>query len=338
MKYRLLALILLLSPLASAWAPSTHAYIAWRLHGDLSPELFLGAMAPDMAQVERSNPAIANAMQHLLHFHPELMPEGPFALGLYTHNGEWGGDSYAHAYFDPNTTKLYPKSVMQTLSGEFGISMGDAENFVEAGADIVVRYEWGEQLADALNAAANEIGPALVAQIQDAYAGPLAQAVPGLALEQARERIAFMATGFQMLLRTYAGQMELDETGARQLAIQLLVGYYHLAPETATQRFDRTMQLLEGLPTELDAQIAEIAASEKENVPYNVPLDSSPIMIALLFAGILCCGRNVKALTSAANHRLPDPAHTAPRRTAPRPGRPNKPRASQCFPKTPATK
>jgi hypothetical protein len=292
MKRWIFIALLLVAPIASSWAPSTHAYIAWRLHGDISPELFLGAMAPDMAQVERSNPALASAMQHLLHYHPELMPEGPFAMGLYSHNGDWGGDSYAHAYYDPDTTKFYPMSVMQTLSAEFGIAMVDAENFVEAGADIVVRYEWGTQLADALTAAANAVGPGLIAQIQAAYAGPLVQAVPGLTLEQARDRIAFMATGFQMLLRTYASQMELDEASARQLAAQLLAGYYHLDIPTATARFERTMESLSELPGELDAQLAEIAANERENISYSVPAAHPALTTGLiLLAGMLTLAR-----------------------------------------------
>ncbi len=185
----LLAGALLFALPAHAWGPVTHAYIALQIFPDAPPALLFGAMVADMNGFSGLGGKGDSTLKHLTHREAERLAPSPFQRGLLTHDSDWGGDSYAHAYFHQPTDKLYPLRVFEQLSGETGITMNNAEDLIESVMDYVICRDMGRGFVRKLLDAVNAAGPAEEQALVDAYAVPLTERMPELTREKAEMAI-----------------------------------------------------------------------------------------------------------------------------------------------------
>ncbi len=200
----------LVSPLpAYAWGPIAHAYIASQIFPDAPPALLFGAMVADMNEFSGLGEKGSSSLKHLTHRQAKLLAPSPFALGLLTHDADWGADSYAHAYFHMPTGKMYPLRVYEQLSSETGITMNNAEDVIEGVVDYVICRDMGRAFVRRILDAVNAAGPAEEQALVDAYAGPLMERMPELTREKAEttlrkafqcERVALRCTACFMLV------------------------------------------------------------------------------------------------------------------------------------------
>ena len=185
----LLAGALLSTLSAHAWGPVTHAYIASQIFPDAPPALLFGAMVADLNGFSGLGDKGDSTLKHLTHREAKLLAPSPFALGLLTHDADWGADSYAHAYFHLPTDKLYPLRVYEQLSCETGITMNNAEDVIETLVDYVVCRDMGREFVRKILDAVNAAGPAEEQALVDAYTGPFMERMPELTREKAEMTI-----------------------------------------------------------------------------------------------------------------------------------------------------
>ncbi len=185
----LLAASLLAALPAHAFGPMTHAYIASQIFPDAPPALLFGAMVADMNEFSGLGEEGSSALKHLTHREAKLLAPSPFALGLLTHDADWGADSYAHAYFHLPTEKKYPLRVYEQLSSEKGITMNNAEDVIETLIDYVICRDLGRPFVRKILDAVNDVGPAEEQALVDAYTGPLMERMPQLTREKAEKTL-----------------------------------------------------------------------------------------------------------------------------------------------------
>jgi hypothetical protein len=185
----LLAVALLAALPAHAWGPITHAYIASQIFPDAPPALLFGAMVADLNGFSGLGEEGDSALKHLTHREAKLLAPSPFELGLLTHDGDWGADSYAHAYFHMPTEKKYPLRVFERLSSDTGITMNNAEDVIETLLDYVICRDMGRAFVRKILDAVNAVGPAEEQALVDAYTGPLMERMPELTREKAEKTL-----------------------------------------------------------------------------------------------------------------------------------------------------
>ena len=235
----LLAAALLPALPAHAWGPMTHAYIASQIFPDAPPVLLFGAMVADMNGFSGLGEKGDSSLKHLTHREAKLLAPSQFKLGLLTHDGDWGADSYAHAYFHMPAEKLYPLRIYEQLSNETGITMNNAEDVIETVVDYVICRDLGRPFVKKILDAVNAAGPAEEQALVDAYAGPFMERVPELTREQAEKSIRKAFQCEKAALRFTAAFMLLSDKLQRTLwpyMISLGVDISFATGEKCTQR------------------------------------------------------------------------------------------------------
>ena len=257
--YGLLAVLLAATGSAQAWGPVTHAYIASQVFPNAAPAALFGAMAADMNDFSAWDDALASNFKHLTHFEAGRLSPSPFQLGMLTHNSDWGGDSYAHAYFHVPTDKLYPLRIYEQLSREVGISMNDAEDVIETLMDYVICRDLGPTYIRRIAEAADAAGPAEEQALVDAFTEPLMQKMPEFSRDQAVDAIRLMFQCDKILLKGTAELMSLPDKSLLSSAPLLLAAGSGMDIAKAGRCVQRSIDLCADWRANLDAQSREIA-------------------------------------------------------------------------------
>jgi len=245
---------------AQAWGPITHAYIVCQAVPDAPPIALFGAMSADMNDCSGWGWALGKHFKRLTHFEAGLIAPSPFQLGLLTHNSEWGGDSYAHAYFHTPTDKLYPMRIFEQLSRETGISMNDAEDFIETLMDYVICRDLGLAFVHRIAEAANAAGAQEEQMLIDAFTQPLMDKMPELGREQAVDLIRSIFRCDAAFLRQTAELMTMPSESLMRIAPTLLAAGSGIDMAKAAQCVQRGVELCadwRGHLDEISKQMAE---------------------------------------------------------------------------------
>lgn len=271
---------------AFGFGMSTHAYVAWRICGTTWPEVLYGAMLPDFFGMAPS-PEIKNAIQPMTHFEFDRLAPAPFSLGFATHNGTWGADHYAHCYYDPGAPDTYFTERMRQLKEEFGISIYRGEDVVEATLDYLIRRDFGPWWGDVMARAADSFTSTQEQLLVDAFALPLSQRVPGLAIEQAQSAVRAMASNYRTLIRVYGMQLAMQDLSfIRSVLVQGMAALLETDEITADAIVSRAEVLCEDYREELDAVAASVR-DELQTTAYPMPVFGTWPMIAAI-AAVAC--------------------------------------------------
>lgn len=260
----LLAAALLSALPAQAWGPMTHAYIASQIFRDAPPALLFGAMVADMDGFSGLGEKGDSSIKHLTHREAKLLAPSPFRLGLLTHDGDWGADSYAHAYFHMPTEKLYPLRVYQQLSSETGITMNNAEDVTETVVDYVICRDLGRPFVQKILDAVNAVGPAEEQALVDAYAGPLMERMPELTRERAEKTLRKAFQCEKVALRFTAAFMLLSDKVQRALWPYMISLGVDIKIATAEKCTQRGIELCADWRPNLDQIAREMGAKMRE--------------------------------------------------------------------------
>ena len=252
-----LAVLVLLSPAAWGWGPSTHAYVASCVTEGQNLSVLFGAMLPDCSAIIRDNATEASRLNTLTHREFDRLAPSALATGFKTHNGIWGADYYAHLVFTANPEEIYSVVKIRQLSNEFGISISDAENVFEMCVDVQMRLILGPTWGELLERAANASGAAHEQILVDAYASELA-ARAGLSLEEAENDIRMAVQGFKSLAATFGQQLQLDEVEIHTVIPPMLAIYLNCDEAAAATYYNRGLEITADVMTELDRVCAEI--------------------------------------------------------------------------------
>ncbi len=283
----LLALVLLgAGSNAYGFGMGTHAYVAWRVCGTCWPEAIYAAMAPDLFGLGCS-PETKSQLQSMTHFEFERMAPSPFAIGFVTHNGVWGADHYTHCYYDSQAVDTYFTGIMRQLASEFGFSMNKSEDVVEAILDYMLRRDFGPWWGGFLASAADSCGSTQDEQLVEAFALPLSQRVPELALEGAQSELRLAASMYRTAMGVYGEQLAVhDLPYIRSILVRGMA--MHLAIDDVTA--DRVMARAEELCVDYRGQLDAVAVSihnKMQTTKYAVPLCGAlPLTLTL---GVVAC-------------------------------------------------
>jgi hypothetical protein len=261
--YGLLAVLLAAAGPARAWGPATHAYIASQVFPNAPPTALFGAMAADMNDFSAWNDSLASNFKHLTHFEAGLLPSSPFQLGMLTHSSDWGGDSYAHAYFHVPTDKLYPMCLYEQLSREIGISMNDAEDVIETLMDYVICRDLGPAFIQRIADAADAAGPAEEQALIDAFTEPLMQKMPEFSRDRAVDSIRLMFRCDKSMLKQTAELMSMPAESLLRIAPILLAAGLDMDSAKAVRAVQYSIELCADWRPHLDEISQEIAAKMK---------------------------------------------------------------------------
>jgi hypothetical protein len=257
----LLLAVLLAGPWpALAWGPITHAYIAAQAIPNAPPAALFGAMCADMNDFNGWNEKLGSKMKGLTHFNADLVVRSPFQLGLLTHNSSWGGDSYAHAYFHVPTDKLYPLRVYEQLSQETGITMNEAEDFIETIMDFVICRDLDAAFAARIVEAADAVGETEEHALVDAFAEPLTKEMPELSHDQATDAIRMMFQCDKLFLKRMGELSAMPAELFIDAAPRLLAAGSGMDVTKARRCVQRGIELCADWRAHLDEQSREIAA------------------------------------------------------------------------------
>ena len=227
---------------ASAWGPGAHAYVVRELSGDEWPLAIMASTMPDMVHVS-SDPAVRSNMQYLTHHEYDRLPQGVFAMGFTTHNGDWGADWYAHCYYQGVET-TYLTSRMRIMADEFGITMTQAEDVLEPAVDYLVGVDHGLELGPLIELGLEQFGETEVQQLVDAYAQPLSDRVPGLSVAEAENEIRTMSDTFAFVLQAYAQQLVVHDVAyIRWVALLWVMNALDVDQATADLYLSRAEEL-----------------------------------------------------------------------------------------------
>lgn len=251
-------LVLLLTSVAWAWGPSTHAYIASCVTGGKNLSVLFGSMVPDCNAVIQGNAAEASCLKTLGHREFDRLAPGALKTGLMTHNAEWGADYYAHLIYSKNPEEIYSVKKIRQLKEEFDITTGQAEDVFEMCVDIQMRLllgpSWGALLERAANASGEEHEQALV----DAYATELAARVEGLSQEEAAADVRMAVRGYKSLASTLGRQLQLGEAEIHAAIPPILGMYLKCDAVKADTYYRRGLEITTDCLTEMDRICAEI--------------------------------------------------------------------------------
>ncbi len=261
--YGLLAVLLVAAGSAWAWGPVTHAYIASQVFTDAPPTALFGAMAADMNEFSGWNKALDKHFKHLTHFEAARLPSSPFQRGMLTHSSDWGGDSYAHAYFHIPTDKQYPMCIYKQLSSDVGISMNDAEDVIETLMDYVICRDLGPAFIRRIAEAADAVGPAEEQALIEAFTEPLMQEMPEFSRERAEDAIRLMFRCDKTLLKETAELMSMPCESLLRIAPVLLAAGLDMNAAKAVRAVQCAIELCADWRPHLDAISQEIAAKMK---------------------------------------------------------------------------
>ncbi len=254
---------------AHAFGPATHAYLAIKAAGSTHPDVVLGAMMPDFAQlVKGDNPTAAGKLGSMTHSEFDRLAQSCFALGFSTHNGTWGGDHYAHMVFAPQPEEILSVIVIRQLSQEFSIPLGNGEDLFEAAMDYLSRVDYGPELGAIIERSAAASGAQNEQAVVDAFAAELSARTTGLTAAQAESLIRNAFRAFLQAARALGQQMKGDIASTRAALLPMLAAYLSVDTATAGTYLDRAVQLCTGYKAEL-ARISDEMAGHL--APLNCP-------------------------------------------------------------------
>jgi hypothetical protein len=253
------AVVFLLGGHAQAFGPVTHAYIASQVIRDAPGAALFGAMAADMNDLDGWNDKLGSCVKHFTHFEADKLSPSPFQRGLLTHNSSWGADSYAHAYFHMPTEKLYPLRVYEQLSQEFGITMNNAEDIIEAVIDYVVCRDLGPAFMQKLIDACDAVGPAEEQALVAAFAKPVSEKMPEFTEIAAARVLGVMFEGDKYFLKRTAEFMCLPDKTLVGIAPLLFSAGFNMDMDRAGRLVRRAVELCGDWRPHIDDIAREIA-------------------------------------------------------------------------------
>lgn len=250
--------VLLLTSVAWAWGPSTHAYIASCVTGGKNLSVLFGSMVPDCNAVIQGNAAEASCLKTLGHREFDRLAPSPLKTGLMTHNAEWGADYYAHLIYSKNPEEIYSVKKIRQLKEEFDITTGQAEDVFEMCVDIQIRLMLGESWGKLIEQAANASGAEHEQALVDAYAAELAARVEDLSLEKAEADIRMAVRGYKSLAATLGRQLQCPEEEIHGAIPPVLALYLGCDEAKAATFYRRGLEITTDCMTEMDRICAEI--------------------------------------------------------------------------------
>lgn len=244
---------------AHAWGPGTHAFLAEQIFGPDQPAAVYGATVADFGDALRKRPEERRALKRLAHFHFGLLPPSSLAAGFTTHNGDWGGDYYAHLYYRPEETTIFSTRCITQLSEELDLPKQRAEDLVEMAVDLHIALDEGPAFGMRLRAAAEglEAGAAEDVLVVT-YAGPLSERVASLSRAEAEERIRWANRLHRTLMRAYGQQLATDEGYIARWAPRILARYLEVDVKTARHYYERAMAVTADYRAEIDRMAVAI--------------------------------------------------------------------------------
>ncbi|HPO16362.1 MAG TPA: hypothetical protein PLI09_23200 [Candidatus Hydrogenedentes bacterium] len=256
---------------AGAWGPATHAYIITRILGTEDLDAMFGSLHPDFGAVAQGNPALtpgnpalASRLKHLTHHEYYRLAPSPFAEGFSTHNSGWGADAYAHRYI-VNSDESYSAKKIHQLAHEFNISDHKAEDIFELAMDVAVILDQGPDFARKIGESARIAGPRYEQALVDAFAAPLAEALPDLSLTEAEPAIRWSSRIHRQLIQAYGIHFCMGKEYLMRKAPPYLARHLECSPEEAARYFDRAVELASDFKPEMDSMARAIkTAMEKE--------------------------------------------------------------------------
>ncbi len=231
---------------AFSWAPATHVYLAEKATGSNHPDVHFGSILPDMNQVIFSKPEIQAAVRQLGHYESDRVESSCLALGMLTHNEEWGADWYAHQYFlsdTPESDDLYSTVKIRHLEAALGVQPVEAEFLLEFTIDYLLRVDKGPDLGRKMLAGATLFGPARLQMVVDAFAGPLAERVDGLSLDEAEAELRTAMRRFRSVTKAYATAYMQDEAAVFEALTAFTALYLQFDCATAAAYLSYTIEL-----------------------------------------------------------------------------------------------
>ena len=273
MRVRRFALVLfvLVTARAFSWAPATHVYLAERATGSNHPDVYFGSILPDMSHVVINKPEIAKVMRRLGHYESGRVEPSCLALGMLTHNEEWGTDWYAHQYFlsdTPESADLYSTVKIRHLEAELGVQPGEAEFLFEFAIDYLLRVDDGPALGRKMLAGATLFGPTREQMIVDAFAAPLAKRVHGLSLEEAETELRTAARRFRSVTKAYATAYMQDEALAFEALTAFTALYLQFDCDTAAAYLSYAIELCRD---DYQAELERIAELLRADLATHAP-------------------------------------------------------------------
>lgn len=288
---------LLYTGVAAAWGPATHMYIAQCVAESQHDDILFGAALPDLNATLSSQPQIASALNRLTHFEADLLPPSYLAIGMVTHNGDWGADYYAHIFFhpeDPDSATTYSSLKISEFRSVLGVTSGQAEDLLEMTMDYLVRMDNGPQVGNWIVRSARAFGPHQEQMMVGAFAQPLSDRVPGLALEDAESNIRTACAAFKFLTDTFGIQLQREDEDIASAIPPLLARYMHIDEETAATYFEYAVAACqEDHQAELDRICANIRSRFADMPEYEMPLGpGAAILVAVLL--LACAARKLR--------------------------------------------
>lgn len=248
---------LLAASCAAGWGPVTHAYLARQAMAEAGASALAGAMCPDMNGFLLGERKLASNLKRLTHTAAGGLPASAFRGGMLTHNSEWGGDRYAHAYHYHPEENGYPHSIFKLFSEETGVSINEAEDVIEMVMDYVIARDMGAGFVRELAAAADAAGAQEEDMLAQAFAAPLAAAVQMENPAEAAKAIRSCFRSHQAFLGQLArGFLMPDE--AQRILLRLFMPPH---AGDADKTLQRAIELCADWRTQLDRIAGEIRSA-----------------------------------------------------------------------------
>lgn len=257
-RMRTAVILLLLTPCAWAWGPSTHAYIASCVTGSRNPDVLFGAMLPDCNPIIRDNAAEAACLKKLAHHEFNRLAPSALKTGFMTHNSDWGADYYAHLIYSKDPETIYSVRKIRQLSDECTITISQAEDVIEMCVDIQIRLALGPSWGALLEKAASASGVKNEQAMVDAFATELAACVEGLGPEEAEADIRMAVKGYKSLASALGGQLQREEADIHAAIPPILAMYLDSDEASVAKYYRRGLEITEDCMGEMDRICVEI--------------------------------------------------------------------------------
>lgn len=261
MRWMLVAGVLGFSSGAWGWSAVTHAYIASCVTDGLNKSVIFGSGAADLNSMIEDNPDVAEALRQLTHHDFEALAPSAFTTGFFTHNEDWGADSYSHG------EGTYARNLMEQFETELEIDSTQAHVLFEGCIDAQVRLahgpEWGTRLAESARAS----GPDHEQLMVDAFAAPLAARVEGLTESMAEEYIRTAMQDLRAQTITLGELLARPAAEVEPIMLLYLVMYLGVDEDRARACYEYAMTATEN---SFQAELDSVCDKIREQMPNAV--------------------------------------------------------------------
>lgn len=277
--------------MAAAWGPATHMYIAQCVTESQHDDILFGAALPDLNATLLGQPQIANALKTLTHHEADRLPPSFLAIGMITHNGDWGADYYAHIVYhpeDPDSDTTYSTIKINTFRAALGITAGQAEDLLEMTMDYLIRMDNGPQVGNWIVRSARAFGPHQEQMMVDAFAQPLTERVAGLTIEDAESNIRTACAAFKFLTETFGIQLQREDEDIASAIPPLLARYMNVDEAAAATYFNYAVTACqEDYQAELNRICANMRTRFADMPDYEMPLGHGAAVVVTIL--LLAC-------------------------------------------------